>query len=171
MVKDFTVLVSFATFLLENCDASSVPQRPAPVSVPAPLPRPLSKVEAIGIVISAHNQSETIEKCISSIFAANSYSGWHNSLWIVVVTDACTDDTAKIARAALGAFGQVVEISARSLHTAYRIGAGTIMEHFADTPRHALLLASTDAGANLPRDWIDRQLQSSHSPVGLAANY
>jgi glycosyltransferase involved in cell wall biosynthesis len=119
----------------------------------------------------AQNHSETIAKCIASIFAANSYSGWHNSLWIVVVADACTDDTAKAARNALGAFGQVLEVCACSRQAAHQIGASAVMEHFADTSRHALLLTSADADASLPRDWIDRQLNSSHSLVGLEANH
>ena len=146
-------------------------QRPAPASVPAStqLARQPSKIEAIGIVIPAHNQVETIAQCISSLFAANCYSGWHNSLWIVVVADACTDDTAKAARYALGAFGQVLEICAHSRQAAHRIGASAIMQHFGDIPRHALLLTSTDATAKLPREWIDRQLKYSHAPVGLAS--
>jgi hypothetical protein len=73
------------------------------------------------------------------------------------------------ARDALGAFGQVLEISAlRGI--AHQVGAATVMEHFRDVPRHRLLLTSADATAELPRDWIDRQIKFSNSPVGLAAN-
>jgi hypothetical protein len=147
-----------------------VPQNPAPASTSsyAPIPRPASKIEAIGIVITARNEALSIGKCIHSLFAANSHSGWHNSLWIVVVADACTDDTAKIARRAVGAFGQVLEVSARSRQAAHRIGTTMLMEHFGDVPRHALLLASPDAAIELRPDWIDLQLQCSHSPVALA---
>jgi hypothetical protein len=144
----------------------------APAIAPAYAPtRSPSKIQAVGIVISARNQSETIAQCIASIFAANSYSGWHNSLWIVVVADTSTDDTAKAAREALGAFGQVLEVCARSRQAANKLGANVVMDHFRDIPRHALLLTSTDAGANLPRDWIDTQLKCSQSPMGLASNY
>jgi hypothetical protein len=104
------------------------------------------------------------------LFAANSHSGWRNSLWIVVVADACTDDTAKAARNALGAFGQVLEVSARSRQAAHELGAATVMEHFHDAPRHTLLLTSTEATADLPRDWIDIQLQCSQSPIGLGSS-
>jgi hypothetical protein len=147
-----------------------VPQNPAPASVSSyvPVPRTASKIEAIGVVITARNEAQSIGKCIHSLFAANSHSGWHNSLWIVVVADACTDDTAKIARRAVGAFGQVLEVSARSRQAAHRIGTAIIMEHFRDVPRHALLLASPDAAMELRSDWIDLQLQCSHSPVALA---
>ena len=51
--------------------------------------------------------------------------------------------------------GEVLEIGARSLQTAHRIGASTVMEHFRHMPRHAVLLTSTCAGAEVRRDWID----------------
>jgi hypothetical protein len=139
----------------------------APASAAYTPTRSPSKIQAVGIVIPAHNQAGTIAKCISSLFAANSRSGWHNSLWIVVVADACTDDTAKAAREALGAFGKVLEVSAQSRQAAYQIGATTVMEHFRDLPRHTFLLISTEATAELPRDWIDTQVKCSQSPMGL----
>jgi hypothetical protein len=104
------------------------------------------------------------------LFAANSHCGWHNSLWVVVVADACTDDTAKAARNALGAFGQVLEVCTRSGQAVHQLGAATVMEHFRDVPRHTLLLTSTDATADLPRNWIEMQLQSSQSPIGLVSS-
>jgi hypothetical protein len=149
-----------------------VPQNLAPASVPAYAPtRPPSKIQAIGIVITARNHCETIAKCIHSLFASNSRAGWHNSLWIVVVADACTDDTAKLAREALGAFGQVLEVSARSQQAAHQIGSATVIEHFRDVARHTVLLMSTDATAELPRDWIEAQLQCAGSPVALALDH
>jgi hypothetical protein len=141
----------------------------APASAPAYIPTGSpSKIQAVGIVIAAHNRAGTIAKCIASLFAANSQSGWHNSLWIVVVADACTDDTAKAAREALGAFGQVLEVCAHSQQAAHQLGATAVMEHFRDAPRHTLLLTSADATAELPRDWIDTQLTCSQSPMGLS---
>jgi hypothetical protein len=149
-----------------------VPKNLAPASAPAYAPtRSPSKIQAVGIVILAHNQSEAIAKCISSLFAANSHCGWHNSLWIVVVADSCTDDTAKVARDAIGAFGQVLEICAHSRQAAHQLGASVAMGHFRDVPRHTLLLTSTDAAAKLPRDWIDTQLTCSQSPMGLDSKY
>ena len=76
-----------------------------------------SRLEAVGVVIPARNHVATISQCILGVFAANSYSGWRNALWIVVVADACTDQTAKVARQTVGAFGEVLEVTARSLRT------------------------------------------------------
>jgi hypothetical protein len=125
-----------------------------------------SRIEGVGVVIPVRNQADTIAQCILSIFAANSYSGWRNSLWIVVVADACTDETAKVARHTIGAFGEVLEVAARSLRTAHRIGASTVLEHFRHKPRHSLLLASADAGTEVRRDWIDMKLKCPYFGAG-----
>jgi hypothetical protein len=162
----------FSAFLRWVCDSNGVSPNPAPASVRAAAPaRSHSKIQAVGVVILARNHSDTIAHCIQSLFAANSHSGWHNSLWIVVVADRCTDDTAKVAREALGAFGQVLEISTHSSQSAHQVGAATVMEHFSEVPRHTLLLTGTDPTAELPRDWIDTQLKCSQSPIGLTASY
>jgi hypothetical protein len=147
----------FAEILRSTCDSDVVSQLAAQTSALAydPVPRLSSKIQAVGIVIAARDQCESIAKSILSIFAANGHSGWRNSLWIVVVADACTDATAKVARDAVGAFGEVLEVSARSLQTAHRIGASSVIEHFHHIPRHALLLASVDADTELCRDWMD----------------
>lgn len=145
-----------------------MPKNLAPASVPACAPtRSAPKIQAVGIVVPAHNHARTIAQCIAGIFAANSHSGWRNSLWIVVVADASTDDTAKIAREALGAFGQVLEICAHSRQVAHQVGAAAVIEHFRDVPRHTLLLMSTTATVELPRDRIDAQLKCSQTPIGL----
>ena len=72
-----------------------------------------------------------------------------------MVSDACTYQTAKVARRTIGAFGEVLEVTARSLRTAHRIGESTLLDHFWHRPRHAVMLASADADNRVPRDWID----------------
>jgi hypothetical protein len=147
-----------------------VPQNLAPVILPDyPLSRPSAKIEAVGVVIPAHNQAGAIAKCIHGLFASHSHCGWRNALWIVVVADACTDETAKVAREALGAFGRVLTVSASSLQAAHRIGTAEVLEHFRGTARHALLLTSTSATAPLQPDWIEMQLVNSQAPIGLAS--
>jgi hypothetical protein len=63
-----------------------------------------------------------------------------------------------------------LEVSAGTWQAAHQIGATAVMEHFPGVPRHTLLLTSTDATADLPRDWIDAQLQGAQFPMGLASN-
>ena len=88
---------------------------------------------------------------------------------IVFVADACTDQTAKVARQTVGAFGEVLEVTARSLRTARRIGESALLEHFRHQPQLDLLLASTHADTHVPRDWIDslrdREIRGIGSPT------
>jgi hypothetical protein len=79
--------------------------------------------------------------------------------------DACTDETAKIARETIGAFGEVLQVAARSTQKAHCVGLSTVMEHFRRVPRHALLLCSADADSILCRDWISTRLESRHLTV------
>src|SRR5260370_18488640 len=118
-------------------------QDPATSSDPAYRPELYmpSVIEAVGVVIPARNQADTIAQCILSIFSANSYAGWRNSLWIVVVADACRDRTAKVARDAVGAFGEVLEVAVHSSATERGIGAGTVLDHVHNTLRHPISLA------------------------------
>jgi hypothetical protein len=145
-----------------------VPQNSSSAFAVATAPtRSPSKIEAIGIVVATSNNASQIAQCVAGLFAAIDHSGWHHSIWIVVVADACTDDTAKMARRALGAFGQVLEISARSRQLAHRLGASAVIEHFRHVPRHSLLLTSRDASSEVPHNWIDQQIDISRSPSAL----
>jgi Glycosyl transferase family 2 len=129
-----------------------------------------SVIEAVGVVIPARNQADTIVQCIFSIFAANSYAGWRNSLWIVVVADSCRDKTVKVARDTVGAFGEVLEVAVQSSGTARGIGASAVLEHFHQKRRHAILLANTDADICVRRDWIDVQLKRQNAGAGWIAH-
>ena len=118
----------------------------------------------------AQNHADTIAQCILSIFSANSYAGWRHSLWIVVVADACRDRTVKVARDAVGAFGEVLQVAVQSSGTARGIGAGTVFEHFHRKPRRAILLTNADADTCVSRDWIDIQLKRENARVGPIAH-
>jgi hypothetical protein len=131
-----------------------------------PEPHTPSVIEAVGVVIPARNQADTIAQSILSIFAANSYIGWRNSLWIVVVADACRDKTVKVARDAVGAFGEVLEVAVESSGTARGIGASAVLEHFHQKPPHAILLATTDADTGVRRDWIEIQIKRRNTGIG-----
>src|ERR1700736_5544531 len=116
---------------MQNLATSSDPAYRQELYIPA-------VIEAVGVVIPARNQADTIAQCILSIFAANSFAGWRNSLWIVVVADACSDKTVKVAREAVGAFGEVLEVARQSIGTARGIGASAVLEHFHQKRRHAI---------------------------------
>jgi glycosyltransferase involved in cell wall biosynthesis len=113
---------------------------------------------SIGVIVPAQNEEATIKLCIESIITAAGHGGRADTLWIVVVADACSDATARIARRALGTFGRVLECNVRSAGTARRLGVEAVLEHFRGVDARSIWLANTDADTSVPGDWIDVQL-------------
>jgi cellulose synthase/poly-beta-1,6-N-acetylglucosamine synthase-like glycosyltransferase len=108
----------------------------------------------VGVVIPAQNEEATIQKCIASVLAAHEHCGRRAPLWIVVVADACSDDTVTRARAVLGMRGEVIEGSARSPGSARRLGANAVLDHFGQARAARIWLANTDADTHVPLDWL-----------------
>ncbi|CAM2146123.1 Glycosyl transferase [Pararobbsia alpina] len=104
----------------------------------------------LGVVIPAHNESRTISACVRAVTSAISHrqlSG--EDARIVVVADACTDDTAHLARES-GA--EVVDIVARNVGVARAAGARHLLA------LGARWLAFTDADTIVSPDWLVEQL-------------
>jgi cellulose synthase/poly-beta-1,6-N-acetylglucosamine synthase-like glycosyltransferase len=120
--------------------------------------KPLPREWSIGVIVPAQNEEATINRCIASIIASARHSGRADSLWIVVVADACGDATTQIARRELGTFGRVVECNVRSAGTARRLGVEAVLEHFHGVDPRSIWLANTDADTSVPVDWIDIHL-------------
>src|SRR6202051_2085771 len=120
--------------------------------------KPIPREWSIGVIVPAQNEEATIKRCIESIIAASRHSGRGDSLWIVVVADACGDATTQIARRELGTFGRVLECNVRSAGSARKLGVEAVLEHFHGVDAHSIWLANTDADTSVPRDWIDIHL-------------
>lgn len=117
------------------------------------------------VVIPAHDESETIAAALGSVHAAARQADVR--LRLLVVADACTDETAAIARAA-GA--EVLEIDANNVGAARAAGfdhALTSPVDAADLPASAdhpppayeQWLATTDADSHVPPDWFAKQAE------------
>jgi hypothetical protein len=84
---------------------------------------------------------------------------------IAVVADRCTDETARIARRALGADGDVLTSTAGRAGAARRCGADHLLA--IGKPPRRLWLATTDADTAVPPDWLCTHL--SEADGGAAA--
>ena len=111
-------------------------------------------IGALGVVMPVRNCERTIAQNIASIFAAHYYAGWPAALWIVVVAYNCTDQSSRVARDALGAFGQVLAIPGQSFLDSQRIGEAAACAHFYKKPDPLVLLTLTDQAEPVPRDWL-----------------
>jgi glycosyltransferase involved in cell wall biosynthesis len=111
-------------------------------------------IQAVGVVVPAHDEEELLPACLAALrAAAGPLAGL--PVHLVVVADACTDQTARLARAG-GA--QVVEIDARRVGAARAAGVSDVLHRTRGCDPARLWLASTDADTLVPPDWLARQL-------------
>ncbi|MCO8274879.1 glycosyltransferase family 2 protein [Actinoplanes sp. TRM 88003] len=112
----------------------------------------------IAVVVPAHNEHDLLPACLSSLYAATSPV----PVEIVVVADACTDDTAALAAAA-GA--TVITTDARNVGRARAAG----MEHALRAGTDGLWLATTDADSRVAPEWLLWHLTHAASGADLLA--
>jgi glycosyltransferase involved in cell wall biosynthesis len=110
------------------------------------------RVEAAGVVVPAHNEEKLLPACLAALREAAGLV--RIPVQLLVVADACTDETAAAA-AAHGA--QVVRIRARNVGAARAAGMAALLRRTAATDPAAVWLATTDADTVVPPGWLHRQ--------------
>jgi cellulose synthase/poly-beta-1,6-N-acetylglucosamine synthase-like glycosyltransferase len=110
-----------------------------------------------------------IAPCLHQLVRASEACGPRASVWIVVVADSCTDQTAEHARQALGHRGTVLECALGSVGAARRLGVSSALRHFRQRDLARIWLANTDADTWVPDDWLQRQLDFADAGVAALA--
>ncbi len=104
----------------------------------------------IAVIVPAHNEEAHIGDCLAAVrLASRSRFLLGEPVATIVVTDACTDQTAAIARRVGAA---VVEVQGRNVGVARAAGAELALAG------GARWLAFTDADSLVGRDWLVAQL-------------
>lgn len=104
----------------------------------------------IAVIIPAHNEADTLPRCLSALrIAARAAEGAGHRVEIVVVLDRCSDSSADIAR---DFAVETLEVDVRNVGQARRAGAELMLQ------RGAHWLACTDADSCVPADWLLCQL-------------
>lgn len=104
----------------------------------------------IGVVIPAHNEAQRIGRAVAAVQRAARHPGLASeAVALIVVADACDDDTRACA-AALGA--DTLALTARNVGLARAAGARRALR------RGARWLAFTDADSAVADDWLAAQL-------------
>lgn len=109
-------------------------------------------IEAVQVVVPAHDEEETIAGCLSSIAAAARRVGLPTT--VTVVADSCTDATVEIA---LHAGADVLPLGARCVGAARDAGVRRALERSGTEPAR-VWVALTDADSTVPEDWLSGQL-------------
>ena len=104
----------------------------------------------IGVIVPAHNEEQLLSPCLQALaLAACDPLLRGEQVCIVVVLDACEDQSAAIAA---DYDVTVLSIDQRNVGHARRRGAAWLLE------RGARWLACTDADSRVPGDWLSGQL-------------
>ncbi|WP_319454616.1 MULTISPECIES: glycosyltransferase [unclassified Mycobacterium] len=116
------------------------------------------------VVIPAHNELTQLPNCLKAIVTAAACV--HFPVSIVVVLDACDDDSRKLA----GRFGSdvhLVEVDVRNVGAARRAGFEYARQFCAVqlTDDSRIWYATTDADTVVDADWLVRQVESAADVV------
>jgi glycosyltransferase involved in cell wall biosynthesis len=112
-------------------------------------------IRAVAVIIPAHDEQDRLPACLDALrHAARALDGPPARL--VVVADACRDQT---AQAASRAGATVVAIDARCVGTARAAGVREALDRARPLDPAATWLATTDADSVVPPDWLRRQLR------------
>ncbi|MBB2947189.1 glycosyltransferase involved in cell wall biosynthesis [Actinoplanes lutulentus] len=115
----------------------------------------------IAVVVPAHDEAASITACLHSIATA-ALAVAPVPVEIIVVADACADDTAAFAR---DAGATVLTTTARNVGRARAAGMRHALRHGPD----GLWLATTDADSRVPPGWLTWQLRHADAGAGLLA--
>jgi glycosyltransferase involved in cell wall biosynthesis len=110
-------------------------------------------IEAVGVVVPAHNEETLLPACLAALRRA--VSALQVPVHVLVVADTCTDQTVTAARAG-GA--RVISIRARRVGAARAAGMTELLRLTSGSDPSAVWLATTDADTVVPPGWLRRQL-------------
>lgn len=111
---------------------------------------------AVAVVIPAHDEEELIGACLDAIRAAvAAVRDRVEHVSVHVAADACSDHTARIARAA-GA--EVILPARRGVGAARAAGVAAALAAHTHVPPRRLWVAHTDADSVVPPHWLAHQL-------------
>ncbi|MFJ6678821.1 glycosyltransferase [Microbacterium sp. NPDC091382] len=113
-------------------------------------------VPAVAIVVPVHNEAELLDDCLAALTEAVEHTRrTHPGVRIatVVVLDACTDASARIAQSWPV---RAIEIDARNVGTARRLGVAAALAELGSP--EDVWISTTDGDSAVPVTWLSHQL-------------
>jgi glycosyltransferase involved in cell wall biosynthesis len=116
-----------------------------------------SRVDRIGVVIPIHNEEDALPQCLHAMDIAASRGAV--PVTVIVVLDACTDNSAAIVRARTGV--EAITVDANSVGSARAAGMTEILRRHGQS---GTWLATTDGDSLVPHNWLASQMR--HADAG-----
>lgn len=116
------------------------------------------RVSSVAIVVPVHDEAELLDACLAALTSSIAHARQTHpgvSVAAVVVLDACTDASERIARAWPV---HTVSIEARSVGTARRVGVRAAMAELGKPSPADVWVSTTDGDSAVPVGWLSHQL-------------
>ena len=112
-------------------------------------------IRSVGVIVPAHNEEELLPSCLARLRrAARALTGL--PVHLVVVADACRDQTARVA---LQSRAAVVPIGAGNVGAARAAGIREVLRRTRPLDPADVWLATTDADTHVPVSWLRQQVR------------
>ena len=120
-------------------------------------------IEHVVVVVTAHDDADRVGATLVALERSRFQVPDHLGTSLVLVADRCADDTADVARRAVGRDDAVLELDADGSGRARSAGVAHALTRLdeVDLPVERVWLASTDAGAIVHDRWLARHLEAA----------
>lgn len=122
-------------------------------------------ITAIGVVVPAHDEEQTIQQCLSAL--AESLAGVGLPAVVCVVADRCSDATVPLVRELFPQTRIQVVDRRLSLGQVRGLGVATVLAAHPDHDPAGIWLLGTDADTRVSPEWVRNQL--AHAGSGADA--
>ncbi|WP_165168452.1 glycosyltransferase [Rothia uropygialis] len=126
-------------------------------------------LQAMGVVVPAHNEEGYLEHCLASIRDAAQQV--NVPTYIVVVLDRCTDGSARVVSEAARHTGEevltLIEGNFASVGSVRAAGTLRLAEFFQRIPSENIWTAHTDADSRVPQDWLAKHISLANEGTDL----
>lgn len=126
-------------------------------------------IEAVGIIVPAHDEEALIGSCLDALERARVRVASHVATYLVLVLDHCRDRTRMIAEKHAYGEQRVIEVDFANVGKARAAGAEEALRHFEHHDPRRVWLATTDADSRVSPDWLLKQLAAADSGADALA--